>query len=125
RCVSATSAAQNLVRPVGEYLVTVHVVAGTRTGLVHIDDELISMLPGEDLVGGAHDRVGEPRVEASGSLVNERSRALDPDDCVDECGKGFEAGDGKILRGPKRLDPVECGGRNGLLAEWIALDSRS
>ena len=62
----------------------VHVVAGPRAGLIDVHDELIPMLPAEDLVRGLDDRVGQPGFETAGLLVRERRRAFDPDDRVDE-----------------------------------------
>ena len=59
RRVAAARAAEQLVGPVREHLVAVHVVAGAGAGLVHVDDELVAVLAGEHLVGGLHDRVGQ------------------------------------------------------------------
>ena len=64
RRVRAALPAEHLVGPVGEHLVHVHVVAGAGAGLIHVHDELVAMLAREDLVGGAHDRVGQARARA-------------------------------------------------------------
>ncbi len=122
RRVRAARAAENLVGAVGEHLVTVHVVAGARAGLIHIDDELIAVLAAEHLVRRLHDRVGEPAFEPSGLLVGQRGGALDPDHGIDERGQRPESRDRKVLHGAQRLDAVERGSRNRLLAERIALD---
>ena len=51
-------------------------MAGARAGLIQVDDELLAMLPGENLVGRLDDRVGQPRLQPAGLLVRERGRRL-------------------------------------------------
>ena len=69
RRVLATTTAEQLVGAVGEDLVAVHVVRRAGARLVGIHDELIAMLAGEHFIGGPHDGVGEPGLEAPRFLV--------------------------------------------------------
>src|SRR6266480_5359864 len=123
RLVRATLAAKQLVRAVGEDLVTVHVVRGARPRLVGIHHELVAVFAGQHLVSRPHDRVGELGVETSGLLVREGGGLLDPNDGVHERRERQELGDGEVLAGPLGLDPVERVGRNGQLAQGITLDA--
>ena len=97
-------------------------MAGSGAGLVHIDDELVAMLAGEDLVGGPDDGVGELGFEPAGLLVSERGGVLDPDDCIDEGGEWPKPGDGKVFRGAESLNTVERLRGDGFLAERVLFD---
>jgi len=119
--VFAALAAQQLIRAIGEDLVTVHVVRRPRARLVGIHDELMAVLPGQHFVGRPHDRVGELRVETPGLFVHEGGGFLDPNDGVHERGEGQEMGDREILAGPLCLDAVERVGGDGQLAQGITL----
>ncbi len=123
RGVDAARRAEDLVGPVGEHLVNVHVVAGARAGLIHVHDELIAMLPAENLVGRLDDGVGQARLQPAGLLVRERGRALDPDHRVHEGRQRTEPGDRKILGRAQRLDAVQRVGRDGLFAQGIAFEA--
>ena len=98
-------------------------MTGAGARLIGIDDELVAMLAGKHLVGGLHDGVGQARLEPARALVGQRRRALDPDHGVHEGGERAEPGDGKVLRGAERLNPVERAGRNGLLAQRVLFDA--
>ena len=89
--VAPPGASQKLVGPVGKDLITVHVVGGSGAGLVDIDDEMLAVFPGENLVGGGDDGVGMSRLEPTGRLVGHRRRSFDPDHGIDEGREGFEA----------------------------------
>ena len=106
RLVGAAGGTEDLVRPVREHLITVHVVAGARTRLVDIHDELVPVLAGENLIGRLHDGVGQARLEPAGLLVHQSRRALDPHDRIDECGKRAQARDREVLGRAQGLDPV-------------------
>jgi hypothetical protein len=123
RRVAPARLPQQLVGPVGQHLVYVHVVAGTRAGLIHVHDELIAMLPPEDLVGRRDDGVGQPRLEPAGLLVGQGRGALDPHDRVHEGRQRPEARDRKVLRRAQRLDAVQRVRGDGLLAERIAFEA--
>src|SRR5439155_22857119 len=97
RLVLATLAAQQLVRAVGEDLVTVHVVRRPRARLVGIHDEVVAVMPRQYFVRRPHNRVGELRVETPGLFAHERGGLLDPDVGVHERREGLQMGGGEIL----------------------------
>jgi hypothetical protein len=118
--IGAPCSAEQLVGPVCEYLVTVHVVAGTRARLIHVHDELIAVPAAENFIGRVDDGVGEPRLESSALLVGQGRGALDPDDGIHEHRKRTEPRDREILRGTERLDAVQGVGGNRSFAQGIA-----
>ncbi len=123
RRVGAAGGAQELIRPVREYLVTVHVVARARAGLVRVHHELVPVRAAEHLVRRPDDRVGQRRLEPAGLLVGERCGALDPEHRVHERRHRPEAADGEVLHGAEGLDAVERVRGDGLLAERVLLDA--
>src|SRR5438046_1231070 len=85
--VGAEAAAQDLVRAVGEDLVHVHVKAHARAGVEYIDNELIHVLSGEDLIARREDGVLAPFVETPSLAVRKRGGPLDPNEAADEIGR--------------------------------------
>ena len=125
RRVGAALGPEQLVGPVGEHFVTVHVVAGAGARLIHIDHELIAVLPAQDLVGCLDDGVGQAGVESPGFLVGQGGGALDPDHRIDEGRKRLESRDRKVFDRANGLDAVEGFARHRLLAEGIPFDACS
>src|SRR5207253_392110 len=70
--VGAEASAQDLVRAVGEDLVHVHVKADAGAGVEYIDNELIHVLSGEDLIARREDGVLAPFVETPGLAARKR-----------------------------------------------------
>ena len=75
-CVLAELAAQNLVRPVGDHLVGVHVKADAGAGLEHVDHELLVPLAVDHFLRRLDDRVGALGVDQAKLLVGLRRRPL-------------------------------------------------
>ena len=73
--VGALRLAEDLAGAVGEHLVGVHVVRRAGARLVHVDDELIAKLAGQDLVGGLDDGVGDGRRRGAPSAPLARAHA--------------------------------------------------
>src|SRR5438034_1920272 len=82
--VRPQTAAENLVRAIGENLVHVHVKRHASTRVEYIDNELIHVLSGEHLIARREDRVLPPLVETPCLSVRERSGPLDPNEGSDE-----------------------------------------
>ncbi len=123
RGVRAPLTAENLVGPIGEDFVAVHVVAGAGAGLVDVDHELVPKITAEDFVGGRDDRVGQLAVEPARLLVRECGGLLDLDDGVDKGRERPEPGDGVVFDGAQGLNAVESVCGNGLFAEGVLLDA--
>ena len=122
--VGASGAAEQLRGAVGEDFVGVHVVRRPRTGLVDVDDELITKLTAQDLVGRGDDGIPLARIEPLERAVGLRRGALDehrgPDEAV---GRG-QAADRKVRARAGGLDAVVRLSWYFELAEGITLNSR-
>ena len=79
---------------------------------------------GEHLVRGAHDGVGEPRLEPPRLLVRERRRLLDPDDGGHEHRQRPQPADREVLHGAHRLHAVQRAGGDRQRPERILLEAR-
>ena len=119
RLVLAPLPSQQLVGAVREHLVAIHVVRGTGTGLVGIDDELVAVPAGQHFIGGLDDRVGEFGIQTPGFPVCQGGGFLDEDDGVNEGGKGSEIGDREVLPCALGLDAPQRLGRHGHLSQRI------
>src|SRR2546423_14505534 len=119
RFVLPTFAAQQLIGPIREHLVAVHVVRGTGTGLVGIDHEVIAMPTREYLVSRPGDRVGESGVEPAGFSVRQRGGFLDPNDGVNEGWMWAEIGNREVLSRAFGLDAPQRLGGHRQVAERI------
>ena len=117
--VRPEAAAQDLVRAIGENLVHVHVERHARAGVKDIDNELVRVLSGEDLVARRDDGVLTALVETAGFAVRQCGRALDANEGSDECGKGSIAADGIVLNRARRLHAVVDVRGNVLEADGI------
>ena len=95
--VRPETAAEDLVGAVGQNLVDVHVERDARAGMEDVDDELVDMLPGEDLIARRDDPVFQFRIESSRLGVRERCRSLDANERSDERWKGPIAADRIVL----------------------------
>ncbi len=126
--------AEQLVGPVGDDLVKVHVVAGSGPGLDGIDDELVGPLPGDDLIGGGDDGPGHVACRdgaAAGLLVAEQAQvaidlgrgALDHGHRPDEGRVGAQAGDGEVVDGALGLRAPVGPGRHAHFAQRVLLDA--
>ena len=97
-------------RDAGDHLVGVHVRAGARTGLEHVDRELVVVLAVGDLGGGGDDRVGLLRRQQAEVLVHLRAGALEQAERADLGALQAAARDREVLHGtlglgaPQRLD---------------------
>ena len=121
--VSAPRRAEHLCRPVRDHLVGVHVVRRSGARLVHVDDELIAELAGQNFIGGIHDRLGDIVGELARGLVGGGRGFLDEDRRGDKLFRRAQAADRKILDGALSLDPVVRIRGHGVFAERIALYS--
>ena len=82
--VSTTLGTKYLVGAIGEDFVDVHVVRRPRTGLIHIDDEMLAVFAGQNFVSRLHDRVCQLGLEPAGLLMCERRCALDANCGIDK-----------------------------------------
>ena len=121
RRVRAALAAEDLVGAVRQHFVDVHVVRRARARLIDVDDEVLAVLAGENLVCGLHDRVRDLRVEPSRFPVRQRRRALDPHCRVDEGRQRPQSADWKVLHGAQSLHAVKRVGGNFERAQRILL----
>ena len=104
-------------------LVGVHVGAGARAGLEHVDGEFPVVLAVGDLGRGGHDGVGLLRVEQPEVLVDLRARGLEQTHRTDL--RPFEgtSRDGEVLDGALGLGTPECIHGNADLAHGVVLDA--
>ena len=70
--VGAARITGDLVRAIRDHFIDVHVMRDAGAGLERIDDELIEMLSGEDLIARAHDHVAPLSREPPGLSIRER-----------------------------------------------------
>ena len=103
-------------------LVGVHVRAGARAGLEHVDRELVVVRAGRDLVRGGGHGVGEVGVEHAEVLVDARTRTLDQAERADLRGLDGASGDREVLHGPLGLRGPQRRGRHPDLAHGVVLD---
>ena len=110
--------AEQLVGPIGDHLVGVHVLAGASPGLEGVDHELVVPAPGQDFVGGVHDRFGD-LVSADRAIVQRLvpkqaqiavdfgRRPLDHRHRPDEGRIATHTCDGEVLDCPLRLRAIQ------------------
>ena len=80
-----------------------------------VDDELVDVLTGEDLIACCDDGIFQSRIESSRLRVRERSRALDANERSDERRKCAIPADGVVLDRSLGLgSPQRVGGDQGL-----------
>ena len=104
--VLAALGAEDFVGAVGEDFVDVHVVRSTGAGLIDVDDELIAVLPGENLVGCLHSSHRPALIEPPFSLVSAAARLMDGR--VDERGKRLQSADREILTARSVCTPYKA-----------------
>ena len=116
------SVAQHLIGAVGNGLINVHVVAGACPSLDGVNHKLAGPLPGQHLVGGVHNRLGDlggANFALANHLILEQTQVavhfgsgpLDGGHGPHEGRVGPEAGDGEIVNGSLGLStPVSVGG---------------
>ncbi len=95
--------AEDLGGAVGDDLVHVHVGAGARTGLEHVDRELIGHFPGDDLLRGALDGDGHRLVDHTEHAVDGGTLGLDHRQGLDHLGGDSITRDGEVVNGALRL----------------------
>ena len=122
RRVDAFGTAQCDVGEIGHHLVAVHVVAGTGTGLETVNDELIDILTGEDLVAGIDNRPGHGIIEPAGLIVGDSGSAFDQHMGFDKIGIGAAATDRKVDYRAGSLGTVPRIGGNTHLAQAVFFD---
>ena len=123
RRVVATWLAHQLQRAVSDHFIHVHVRRRARAPLNHVDEKVLMMAAGADLLRGAHSDVGNSLVEQAELRVGERRRFLHRRERFDkrrELTQG-NAGDGKIFERAERLHAVESVIRHVAIAEQIVL----
>ena len=99
--------AQDLVGPVGDHLVDVHVVARARARLERIHDELVRVLAVQDLLCRLHDGVREFRLEQPQVPIDLRGRTLEQRERQDENRVGSPAADLEVVDRALRLRPPQ------------------
>ena len=77
RRLAAERRAEQLVGPIRDHLVRVHVGLGAGAGLPHHQREMLVQPAVRDLLGSARDRVGEVRLQAAVLAIDQRRRELD------------------------------------------------
>ncbi|MEI2697801.1 MAG: hypothetical protein V9E94_05480 [Microthrixaceae bacterium] len=87
----------------GQDLVDVHVRRGARTGLEHVDGELVVVEAGEHLVGRRDDGFPDDPVQVALLDVDQGRGALDLHQCADQSGRHPPARDGEVVDGPLGL----------------------
>ena len=125
--VVALLVAEVLQREVGDHLVRVHVGRGAGAALDHVDHELLVQRAGDQVVAGAHDRVGALRASSAPSSALARAAAfLTKAERADQVGHAPRSAVpeiGKFSTARARVHaPVGVGG-NLLLAEEVVLDA--
>ena len=123
--VGTQPTAQDLIGAVGENLVHVHVERDARSRVEDIDNELIQVLTGQDLVAPGEDRFASLCVESAGLRVRERRRSLDAHECPNERGICPESTDRVVLDRPLGLRAPQRAGRNFDLAQRVSLATRA
>ena len=104
--VVAARVAEGHERQVGDHLVGVHVGRGAGVALDHVDDEVLVVAAGDDLVAGRRDGGGAAGVEHAEVAVGERGRLLYHGERPHELGEVRErhAGDREVLERPGGMD---------------------
>src|SRR5439155_25811976 len=95
-----------------------------RTGMEHIDNELIQVLSREDLVAGGDDRVLSLGVQPTFLAVRERSGALHADHRAQERGDRLVTGDRVVLDRSLGLRTPQRVGRDLYLSDRVLLTTR-
>ena len=117
--VRAARVSGDLVRQIRDDLVDVHVVRHAGAGLERIDDKLLGVLAGEDLVAGAYDRIAPFHREPAGFGIGQRRRLLDQDDASNERRMRPQATDAERFYGPLRPRTPQRIGRDTDLTERV------
>ncbi len=89
-----------------------------------IDNELIHVLSGEDLVAGGHDRVPSLGLQPTSLGVGERTGALHARHRADESRERSVAGDGVVLDSSLGLRAPQRVGWDLYLSERVLLPTR-
>jgi len=105
--VAAEGLAEDLIRPVGDDLVRVHVEADAGAGLEDVDGELVVMVAVDDLLGGGEDGVTLDHGEEVEGAVGSGGGHFDHGEGADELRVGTHAADGEVVDGADGLRAVE------------------
>ena len=119
--VVALLPAHQLAGPVRDHLVHVHVKRRARARLVRVDHELVVVLPGQDLLGGRHDRVCLLAIENAELGVGPRRGDLDPGHRAHHFHVKPLTADREVGDGARGLDAVVGVGRDLEGAQGIFL----
>ena len=119
--VVALFAAQDFNCAVGDYLVCVHVQGCAGTALDGVYDKLAVKLAGDDFVAGFYDGIGTLFIQFSHLKISDGSCLLDLGYAVDHFLVHLQAGNVKVLVGPKRLYAVVGIFRDFLFTDGVVL----
>ena len=89
----------------------------TGTGLKGIDNELVTMLPRQNLIGSLDDRSGQAWLKEPQVVVDFGCGSLDESLGPDEGRVGLHPADGKVEKRTLGLSTIECASRNLHLTE--------
>jgi hypothetical protein len=117
--------AENLDRPVRDDLVRIHIRGSSAPGLENIHDEMLVMLPGDDLFGGPDDGVLQIAVEAAEFIVHLRGFEFHGSDGLYEAARKADSGYREIVEGASGLRPVKSLGRNFDLPHRVSFGALS
>ena len=112
RFVGALRARDDLVRPIRNHLIRVHVEADARAGLKDIDDKLRVPPPVDHLLRRRHNRIRPLRAHHAQLAVGLRRRALHHPRRANQRRMRAHAADRVVLHRPRRLRAIHRPGRD-------------
>ena len=116
-----TRATEQFTRPVGQYLVDVHVGLGARAGLPDHQRKLLFMRASHHFIASRHDGRGAGGIQQTQAVVHIRAGTLDLGQRPDEFRGHAFARDGKVLQRALGLRPPQAPRRHVDGAKSVAL----
>ena len=107
RTILAEGGSQDLVRPVRQHLVHVHVPGGPSTRLEDVQGELVLVSPGDDLVRRPPDCLTQLVIQEAELVVGKGCRFLDLSEGLDELPVDPETRYREVVKGSPREDAIE------------------
>ena len=104
--VIALLAAQKLDGAVGDDFICIHIDRGSGAALNRVNDEVLVMLTGQNLVAGLHDGVCPLLIQQVNLAVGDGSGLLNISQAVDNLRMHIQSGDMEIFCGTQGLDAV-------------------